>query len=76
LTFVDLIRIDHFRGFEACWEIPPEPTAMNGEWKSGPGLDFFQTMQDKLGELAIVAEDLGVITEGLKRCAMVSICRA
>jgi 4-alpha-glucanotransferase len=67
LTFVDLIRIDHFRGFEAYWEIPAsEPTAMNGEWKPGPGHDFFQAMQDKLGELAIVAEDLGVITEGVE----------
>jgi 4-alpha-glucanotransferase len=63
LTFVDLIRIDHFRGFEAYWEIPAsEPTAMIGEWKPGPGADFFQAMKDQLGELPIVAEDLGVIT--------------
>jgi 4-alpha-glucanotransferase len=67
LTFVDLIRIDHFRGFEAYWEIPAsEPTAMKGEWIPGPGADFFQVMTDKLGKLPIVAEDLGVITKGVE----------
>jgi 4-alpha-glucanotransferase len=67
LTFVDLIRIDHFRGFEAYWEIPAEePTAIKGEWKPGPRHDFFKAMQDELGELPIVAEDLGVITEGVE----------
>jgi 4-alpha-glucanotransferase len=67
LTFVDLIRIDHFRGFEAYWEIPAsEPTAMKGEWTPGPGADFFQAMQKQLGELPIVAEDLGVITAGVE----------
>ncbi len=63
LSLVDYIRIDHFRGFEAFWEIPAdEPTAINGEWKPGPGQQFFQAVKDELGELPIIAEDLGVIT--------------
>lgn len=63
LSLVDYIRIDHFRGFEAYWEIPAEEeTAINGEWKPGPGSDFFDVIQDKLGDLPVIAEDLGVIT--------------
>ncbi|MEO1291157.1 MAG: 4-alpha-glucanotransferase, partial [Chloroflexota bacterium] len=66
-TLVDYVRIDHFRGFEAYWEIDAsEPTAINGEWLPGPGHDFFQTVQDALGELPIIAEDLGVVTEGVE----------
>jgi len=68
LSLVDYIRIDHFRGFEAYWEIPAsEATAINGEWKRGPGADFFQKMKDELGDLPIIAEDLGVITEGVEK---------
>lgn len=64
LNMVDLVRIDHFRGFEAYWEIPAsEPTAINGEWKPGPRYDFFDVIQQALGDLPIVAEDLGVITQ-------------
>jgi 4-alpha-glucanotransferase len=60
---VDIVRLDHFRGFEAYWEIPAtEPTAVVGRWVKGPGIPFFQAMQVKLGELPIIAEDLGVIT--------------
>lgn len=63
LTQVDMVRIDHFRGFEAYWEIPAsEPTAVKGRWVKGPGPDFFQAMREALGDLPIVAEDLGVIT--------------
>ena len=59
----DMIRIDHFRGFAAYWEIPAtEPTAVRGRWVPGPGADFFQAIRDRLGDLAIIAEDLGVIT--------------
>ena len=59
----DIMRIDHFRGFEAYWEIPAdEPTAMVGEWKKGPGIDLFNTLENQLGKLPIIAEDLGVIT--------------
>jgi len=66
LSMVDYIRVDHFRGFEAYWEIDAkEPTAINGIWKEGPRADFFEKMKDALGELPIIAEDLGVITEGV-----------
>jgi 4-alpha-glucanotransferase len=66
-TQADIVRIDHFRGFEAYWEIPAEEdTAMVGQWVDGPGADFFQTMRDELGELPIIAEDLGVITPPVK----------
>jgi 4-alpha-glucanotransferase len=63
LTQTDIVRIDHFRGFEAYWEIPAEePTAEVGLWVKGPGADFFEKMEEILGELPIIAEDLGVIT--------------
>ncbi len=59
----DLIRLDHFRGFEAYWEVPAgAPTAAGGRWVPGPGQAFFQAIQAKLGEVPLVAEDLGVIT--------------
>jgi 4-alpha-glucanotransferase len=63
LEFVDVIRVDHFRGFEAYWEIPAdEPTAVKGRWVRGPGQPFFDAVREALGDLPIVAEDLGVIT--------------
>jgi 4-alpha-glucanotransferase len=63
LTQVDLLRIDHFRGFEAYWEVPAEDeTAINGRWRPGPGRDFFAALRDQLGDLPIIAEDLGLIT--------------
>lgn len=59
----DIVRIDHFRGFDAYWEIPEsEPTAMVGRWVRGPGAGFFTAMEAKLGKLPLIAEDLGVIT--------------
>jgi 4-alpha-glucanotransferase len=62
----DIVRIDHFRGFDAYWEIPAaEPTAIIGNWVKGPGKQFFQVMHDKLGELPLIAEDLGVITPAI-----------
>jgi len=62
-TMADLIRLDHFRGFEAYWAVPAEAdTARDGEWRPGPGEDLFDALQDALGHLPIVAEDLGVIT--------------
>ena len=64
LGMVDLVRIDHFRGFESYWEIPAdEPTAVNGQWLKGPGEGFFHALNDALGELPIIAEDLGEITQ-------------
>ena len=63
LEYVDIIRIDHFRGFESFWAVPQgETTAMNGKWLKAPGEAFFNLLKEDLGELPIVAEDLGVIT--------------
>jgi 4-alpha-glucanotransferase len=63
LNMFDMVRLDHFRGFEAYWEIPAgEPTAMQGKWVKGPGSELFQALTDALGPLPIVAENLGVIT--------------
>lgn len=63
LERVDLVRIDHFRGFAAYWEVPAEePTAVRGRWVEGPGADLFATLRRELGGLPVVAEDLGVIT--------------
>ena len=63
LEYVDIIRIDHFRGFEAFWAVPQgETTAMKGKWLKAPGEKFFKLLAKKLGNLPIVAEDLGVIT--------------
>jgi 4-alpha-glucanotransferase len=60
---VDLIRLDHFRGFEAYWQVPATATtAIDGEWVKGPGADLFEALQKALGKLPIVAENLGVIT--------------
>ena len=63
LQLVDIVRLDHFRGFAGYWEIPAdEETAVNGKWVPGPGIKFFQKLEEGLGELPIIAEDLGVIT--------------
>ena len=60
---VDIVRIDHFRGFAAYWEIPAyERTAINGHWVPGPGAALFEAIAHALGGLPIIAEDLGVIT--------------
>jgi len=59
----DVLRLDHFRGYEAYWEIPAgETTAVNGQWVPGPGAELFEVLQKKLGELPVIAENLGVIT--------------
>jgi 4-alpha-glucanotransferase len=63
LKVVDVVRVDHFRGFAACWEIPGgDATAERGEWVEAPGRQLFTAIRKALGELPIVAEDLGVIT--------------
>ena len=63
LQLYDIVRIDHFRGFASYWEVPAgEETAINGQWMAGPGADFFAAVQAALGELPIIAEDLGEIT--------------
>ena len=62
-ALVDIIRLDHFRGFEKYWEVPgTDITAMNGRWVSGPGVELFKAVQKALGTLPIIAEDLGIIT--------------
>ena len=63
LQLADIVRLDHFRGFVAYWEIPAqEPTAMHGRWMPGPGRALFDAIAADLGELPLVAEDLGFIT--------------
>lgn len=63
LTLVDIVRIDHFRGFEAYWEISAtEMTAVNGKWVKGGGDKLFKKIKEVLGKLPIIAEDLGMIT--------------
>ena len=63
LAHVDVIRLDHFRGFVAAWHVPAgAPTAQSGEWMPGPGADFLHTVEKALGSLPIIAEDLGMIT--------------
>ncbi|MBX0328489.1 4-alpha-glucanotransferase [Oscillochloris sp. ZM17-4] len=63
LAIVDILRLDHFRGFEAYWEVPAaETTAINGTWVKGPGAAIFARLREALGELPIIAEDLGLIT--------------
>ncbi|MDF1642556.1 MAG: 4-alpha-glucanotransferase [Pseudomonadales bacterium] len=64
IQLYDLVRIDHFRGFEACWEIPAhETTAINGHWDKSSGDALLQRLQQKYQPLPLIAEDLGVITE-------------
>ena len=67
-AMVDMTRIDHFRGFESYWAIPAQcATAVEGSWLPGPGGQFFARMEEELGPLAIVAEDLGIITAEVER---------
>ncbi len=67
LARVDVVRIDHFRGFEAYWEIPAgSHTAASGRWVPGPGRHFFEALRRRLGSLPVVAEDLGLITPGVE----------
>jgi 4-alpha-glucanotransferase len=67
LAHVDVIRLDHFRGFAAAWHIPAgAPTAQFGQWVAGPGASFFQAVQTELGHLPFIAEDLGVITDDVR----------
>lgn len=66
----DLLRIDHFRGLEACWEIPAgETTAIAGHWVPSPGVELLQTITEQLGSLPLVAEDLGDITPSVHALA-------
>ena len=67
LKLVDTVRIDHFIGLEAYWEVPADaPTAETGKWVKAPGRKMFKTLKEKLGDLPIIAEDLGVITKDVE----------
>ena len=64
LEMFDILRIDHFRGFEAAWEIPAvEDTAINGEWVKAPGKALLSALKKEFGNIPLIAEDLGIITE-------------
>ena len=64
LNLYDVLRIDHFKGFESYWSIPyGDDTAENGEWVKGPGIKVFNVIKDELGDVNIIAEDLGTLTE-------------
>ena len=67
LQMVDIVRLDHFRGFEAYWEVPAtEKTAARGRWVKGPGAALFEAVEKALGKLPIIAEDLGFITPAVR----------
>ena len=59
----DIVRIDHFRGFDEYYSIPNGKTAMHGHWEKGPGMNLFNSLKEKLGEKPIIAEDLGYLTD-------------
>ncbi len=64
----DIVRIDHFRGFDSFYAIPAkDDTAKNGKWKEGPGMDLFSVLESKLGKLPIIVEDLGYLTPSVKK---------
>ena len=64
----DILRLDHFRGFDEYFEIPAEDeTAVNGEWVKGPGMDFFEAMKKELGEKKVIAENLGFLTDSVHK---------
>ena len=68
LKLYDILRIDHFRGFESYYSVPfGEKTARFGRWRSGPGIELFNTLRQRLGELPIVAEDLGYLTDDVRK---------
>lgn len=63
----DLLRIDHFRGFDSYWTIPSkEKTAINGMWEKGPGFELFKSCEKEISKIQIIAEDLGIITDSVK----------
>ena len=64
----DIVRLDHFRGFEAFWRVAStEKTAINGEWVKGPGIEFFRAVKKALPDLEIIAEDLGIVTPAVEK---------
>jgi len=68
LEFCDVVRIDHFRGFESYWQVPyGAKTARVGKWMAGPGKNLFEVIKDQMGDLPIIAEDLGIITPEVEK---------
>ena len=64
----DVVRVDHFRGFDEYYSIPAgEQTAVHGHWEKGPGIALFQNMQEKFGNVNIIAEDLGFVTDSVQK---------
>ena len=71
-----MIRLDHFRGFAAAWHVPAGAvSARSGEWVPGPGAELFAAVATELGRLPFIAEDLGLITDDVGRCATASTCQ-
>ena len=67
-TLYDVVRIDHFRGFESYYSIPyGDETAEFGHWEKGPGIEFFNTLKERLGEMNVIAEDLGLLTDEVRQ---------
>ena len=68
MKLYDVVRIDHFRGFDEYFEIPAEDeTAVNGEWVKGPGIEFFEAMKEQLGDKKVIAENLGFLTDSVHK---------
>lgn len=68
LRQADMVRLDHFRGFSACWTIPAKaPTAQTGKWVRAPGSELFDTLRQQIGQLPFIAEDLGLITPDVEQ---------
>ncbi len=67
-SWYDMVRIDHFRGFDEYYAIPyGDPTAVNGKWETGPGIQLFEAMEEALGKQQIIAEDLGFLTDSVRK---------
>ncbi len=67
-TLYDIVRIDHFRGFDSFYTIPyGAATAVNGEWRQGPGAELFRKIKSSLGDIPVIAENLGFITDSVRR---------
>ena len=67
-TLYDVVRVDHFRGFDEYYSIPyGDENAKRGHWEKGPGMDLFHALRKALGEQAVIAEDLGYVTESVKK---------
>lgn len=67
LKLYDIVRIDHFRGFESYWAVPyGDKTAVNGKWEKGPGIELFNAIKAELGDINVIAEDLGYLTDEVR----------